>query len=98
MQTRAVSLARNPAGIYNVLENRHGEGIGFLEDHAQSLSQADDIDSAAVDVVAVEHDSSLGMDVVDQVVHAVDASEQSRFSAAAGADQRRHLLRGDGHA
>jgi hypothetical protein len=44
------------SGIDDVVVDRHGEGVGLLEDHAHALAQRDDVDAGAVDVEAVDLD------------------------------------------
>ena len=71
-----VAHAVDAQGINHVLEDRHRERVGFLKHHAHALAQGDYIRAARVDIVAVQFDGTVDVQIVDQVVHAVDATKQ----------------------
>jgi hypothetical protein len=64
-----------------------GKGLGFLEHHADAAAQQGDVDVPVVDVLPFDQDLAVDPADVDQVVHAVEAAQQGRLAAAAGADE-----------
>src|SRR4029453_11390342 len=81
----------------DVLENRLGEGIGFLEHHTHPLAQVGDVHAEVVDVGAADPDIAQDADAVHEVVHPVDAPEEGGLPAARGPDIGGHAVLGDGH-
>ena len=95
VQRAAVPDAADPQAVGDVLVDRLGEGRRPLEDHAHLLPQLDHVSSAIEDLLAIDENAAGGADVVDQVVHAVQAAEQGRLAAARRADQGRNLVAGE---
>src|ERR1035437_7403405 len=73
--------------VGDVLEDRHRERVGALEDHANAASQLDDAHVRVHHVLAVEAAPALDAGAGDQVVHAVEAAQERRLAAARRADQ-----------
>ena len=94
VQRAAVADAGDPQAVGDVLIDRLGKGRRLLEDHAHLLPQLDHVGRAVEDLLAVDENAAGGADVVDQVVHAVQAAEQGRLAAARGTDQGRDLVAG----
>ena len=95
VQRAAVADAGDPQAVGDVLVDRLGKGRRPLEDHAHLLPQFDHVGRAVEDLLAVHEDAAGGADVVDQVVHAVQAAQQGRLAAARGTDQGRDLVAGE---
>ncbi len=57
---------------------------------SHDFSQTDHVHIGLIDICAVQCDFPLGMQAVDEVVHAVDGSQQGRFSATGRPDESRH--------
>ena len=80
----------------DVVEDRHRrERVRFLEDHADSAPDGDDVDPRVVEVEPVEQDLPLGAGAVDLFVHAVDAADHRRLAAPRRTDDRGHLVGGE---
>ena len=75
--------------VGHVLEDALGEGVGLLEDHAHLLPQAHHVGAGLVDVLAVQHDAAFHPAAGDQVVHAVETTQEGGFAAAGRADEGR---------
>ncbi len=83
----------------DVLADGHGgEGVGLLEDHADLAADHDRVDTLAVEVLPVDDDLALDVGARDDLVHAVERTEEGRLAAARGADEGgdRPGLDGDG--
>ena len=81
--------------VDDVFEDGLGEGVGFLEDHADAFAEGDDVDAGGVDFAAVDVDGAVDAAGVDEVVHAVEAAEEGGFAAAGGADEGGDSFFGD---
>ena len=86
LQLPELMAAVPPRPEGHVLEDGHGEGVGFLEDHAHPFPQLHDVDGVIVDVDAVELDQPHHPGPGNEVVHAVEEAEQGRLAAAGGPD------------
>jgi hypothetical protein len=67
-----------------------------LEDHSHSLPEHSHINIRQIDIHAV--DSNLtrrNSSVIDQIVHPIKATQQSRLSATRRSDEGRYLFLGD---
>ena len=60
-----------------------------------TLAQVDDVERRFEHVPAVEQDGTFGARAGNRVVHAIEAAQERRFAAAAGADQGRDLPLGN---
>ncbi len=76
-------------GIGHIVGNGHGEGVGFLKNHAHALTQSDHVDVRSVDVGSVEENGTFRAQPVDEIVHAVEGAEQGRLAATGGTDEGR---------
>ena len=74
-----------------------GKGVGLLEDHAHALAQLDDVHLAGEDIGVTEADLAGDPNGVDQVVEAVDGTQERGFAASRGSDERGDLAVGDLH-
>jgi hypothetical protein len=74
----------------NVVVDRLRERVRLLEDHADPLPHFDRIDVGAVEILAVVEDRALHAGGRDQVVHAVEATDERALAAARRADEGRH--------
>ena len=83
--------------VDNVVEDGLGEGIGFLEYHADSSPYFDHIDGLVIDVFASEFDLSAHMTTVDGVVHPVEASQEGGFPTTGRTDNGGDLFGADIH-
>ena len=86
--------ARAAAGLLaqregDVVEDRHREGVGLLEDHRHARAQRRVFE--VVDVVAVEHDAPAAGSAGGELGEAVQGAQQRGLAAAGGSDQREHL-------
>ena len=75
--------------VGDVVEDRLGEGIGFLEHHADLAAQLDHVHVLAVDVLAVEQHLPFDPRAGDDVVHPVERAQEGGFAAAGRADEGR---------
>src|SRR5438552_16333 len=81
----------------DVVEDAHRrEGVGLLEDHADAAPQVDGVDLAIIDVLSVEEHLAGHLRAGREVVHEVEGAEEGRLAAAAGSDDRGHLVPPDG--
>ena len=87
--------ALNAQPIGHVLENGLGEGVRLLKHHANPPAQLGDIDFLLLDVFTGDEDLAFSAATVDQVVHAVEATQQCRLAAATGSDERSDLPAGN---
>ncbi len=90
--------ALDAQAVDNVLVDAFGERVRLLEHHADATTQVGDVLTLAVDVVAIEVDGAFDTAAVDQIIHAVEAAQQSRLAATGRADKGRHTLARDVHA
>ena len=97
LEDRLSAFAIDPEGVDHVLEDRHGEGVGLLEDHADAFAQVDDIDAFGVDRAIAQEDIALDGDAVDEIVEAVDRAQERALAATGGADDGGDLALGDAH-
>ena len=63
-----------------------------MEHHADSSAQVCNIDMLRIDVFTVDLDQPIDNTVVNKIIHSVQAAQQARFTAAAGANKRSHSL------
>lgn len=80
----AVADAVHAQSICDVLIDRLRKRIRFLENHAYLFAQLDDLDVPAVDVLAVDPDLAAEARSLDQIVHPVQQSQESRLAAPEG--------------
>jgi hypothetical protein len=60
-----------------------------LEHHTHAFAQADEIGLGGVNVLAAQKDFALDARAVDQIVQAVQRSQQGRFTATRRTDEGR---------
>src|SRR5665213_767648 len=82
--------------VGDVVEDRHGKGIGSLEEHADTTTQSDHPGWVGRSGHALEKNLAARPVAGDQVVHAVDGPEQRALATAAGADDCRDPTLGGG--
>lgn len=82
----------------DILVNAFGEGIGFLENHADMSPYRYGIDRGTVDVFGVKEHLALCRGAGYELVHSVEGPERRAFPAAGRADYGGHRLsrKGDG--
>ncbi len=68
------------------------KGVGFLEHHADLSSEGDGVDFFIVDVLAVDFDDAGDATFGDHIVHAIEAAQEGRFTAARRPNQSGHLM------
>ena len=83
--------------VGDVIVNAHREGVRLLEHHANPLAQHIDIHLILIDIHTVQQDIAGNAAAFHQVVHAVQALQESRLAAAGRTDERRDLFFGDGN-
>ncbi len=94
----AIALAAYFQAVGDVVEDGAGEGVGFLEDHADLAAEGDGVEGGGVDVEAFDLNGALGdFGAGDAVIHAVKAAQESGFAATGGADQGGDGVAWDGH-
>src|SRR5690348_3993476 len=77
----------------NVVANRHRwKRVRPLKDHSHLLPQPDGIGRRVVNVASVEEHAALDPRAGGNLVHAVEAAHERRFSAARWTDDRRDTL------
>ena len=62
--------------VGDIVENRFGEGIGFLENHAHLGPQEDDIDRSVVYVLLVQEYRPGDAADINGVVHPIQAAKK----------------------
>ena len=83
-----VADALEAEAVGDVVVNGLGEGVGFLEDHADVAAQGDDVDLRAVDVDAPDADlAAEDAGAVDRVVEPVEGAQEGGLATAGGADE-----------
>src|SRR4030042_1676402 len=84
--------------VSHVLKDGHGEGVGFLENHAHPFPELGDINLGIIDRGAVQFHVALHPHPMDKVIHAVEETQQRGLSAArrpddSGYGTRRYVQR-----
>src|SRR5262249_45652082 len=85
--------------VGDVFVNRFRKSILLLEDHSDPPAQINHVQSGHIDIDAVNVNLALAdARTVNEIVHAIDAAEQSRLAAPGRSDEsshraRRHLQR-----
>src|SRR5690554_6898145 len=74
----------------NILPDRFGEGIGFLENHPHVATKRDGI--GFVNVRITDENSPFDSRSGDEVVHPVDATEKCALPTSRGTDKRGNLI------
>ena len=97
VQGTAVIDALQAQAVDHVLVDGLGEGVGALEHHAHLTAKGGDIHALVIDVVAVQLDLPLDAADLHQIVHPVDAAQQSGLAATGRADEGGDLTLGDLH-
>ena len=91
---RAVALQPvDPDAVGHVVENRFGERVRALEDHAHAAAQAGDVHFQ--NVLAVQRHRPFGARVPDRFVDAVQGAQEGGFAAARRPDQAVIRFSGD---
>src|SRR3546814_5603082 len=73
--------------IAYIVIDRLGEGVRFLEHHADARTELDDVHRRRVDILAVERDAAGHPRARDRIVHPVERAQEGRLAAARGADE-----------
>ena len=76
----------------HVVVYAHRERIRLLEHHANALAEQVDIGFFAIELLTVELDRTLNSTAFNCVVHAIEAAQESRLSAARWANERGYLI------
>ena len=95
VQLHLVGDAVGTGAVGNIIVDAHGEGIGFLEHHANLLAQLVHIHFLGENVGALISNVTGDLHAGDQVVHAVEGFQESRLTAAGRADKCGNALFGD---
>ena len=95
IETTAAAHAAHPRAVVDILTDGHGEGVRFLEDHADSFPQQFEIHPGSIDVLALDQDLALDADALDHVVHAVETTQKGRFATARRSDEGGDLVLGN---
>ena len=77
--------------IGNIIINAHRERVRLLKHHADSAPQQIHI-HALIDILAVQKHLPRDAAALNQIIHTVQALEQSGFAAAGGPDECRNFL------
>ncbi len=82
----------------DVVIDAGGEWVWLLEDHADEAPHGDGVDVGGVDVLAAIVHVAFEAEATNEIVHPVEAAQNSAFAAARGADEGRDrvLLYRDG--
>ena len=81
--------------VGDVLEDRFGKRVGFLEHHADAPPQLHDVAAGAVDVAAVDEDLAFDARPGNDVVHPVQRAQERALPAAGRPDERGDEVRLD---
>src|SRR5579872_5100992 len=85
-------LVRQPHPGEHVVDDRHRrERVGALEHHADPLTHRGGIDARIVEILTVQEHFAFDPSAGDDLVHPVQAPQQSGFAAARWSDERRDL-------
>ena len=68
--------------VDHILENRFGEGVRLLEDHAHAATERDDLQAWIVNRASVDGDVPLMTNAVHEVIHPVKITEERRLTTA----------------
>jgi len=79
----------------DVVVDRHREGCGLLEHHADLRAQHVEIHAGVENVAPVEHDLAYGALARVERVHAVESAQQGRLATARRPDERGDAALGD---
>ena len=81
----------------DVVVDGFGERVRLLEDHADAGAHLGRVDARVVEILIAEHDGAANPGGGNQIVHAVEASDDGALAAAGGSDEGSYLVRPDGH-
>ena len=71
----------------DIIVDGFGKRVGLLKNHAHAATEVDRVDALGIDIVAVERHGALDARTLDQVIHAVDAAQKRRLTAARRANE-----------
>src|SRR4030067_3743476 len=77
----------HPQPVGAIVRYAQRERVRPLKHHAHPLPQVQQVGPLLVDVDASYQDSALNMDILDQVVHPVERTQEGRLAAARRPDQ-----------
>ena len=88
-------LPRDPEGVNDIFVDGFRKGVGFLENHAHAFAQGDHLDVGIVNAAAIDDDVPRMADAIDEVIHAIEISQERGFSTAGGPDKGGDLALGN---
>lgn len=90
-----LSLALDAMGAWaerHVVVHAHRKRVRFLEHHANTSAKQVDVDFLAVEFFPIEPNRAFNSAAFDSVVHAIEAAQEGRLSAARRANERGDLI------
>jgi len=93
-----VARAVQAQPVRNVFVYRFWEWIRPLKNHPHPLSQFNHVDVRMVNIMTSDVDGSFDANIIDEIVHSIEAAQQSGFSTTGWPDERGHdsFLNGQG--
>ena len=76
----------------NIVVHAHRKRVRFLEHHANTFAKQVDVDFLAVEFFPIEPNRAFNSAAFDSVVHAIEAAQEGRLSAARRTDERGDLI------
>ena len=76
----------------DIVIHAHRKRIRFLEHHANALAKQVDVDFLAVEFFPIEPNRAFNSAAFNRVVHAIEAAQEGRLTAARRADERGYLI------
>src|SRR5262249_48876799 len=90
VEARPIAQARHARPEHDVFEYRLRKRIRLLEDHADAAAQVHEIEAPAINLGTVKEHVAGMPRALDEIVHAVEAAQERRFTAARRTNQGRH--------
>ncbi len=93
VQSRFIIFTLNAQAVGDVFINRFRKRIRFLKNHAHAFAEPDWVDIRVVYIVAIDLDiAAFDPRGIHQIVHAIEAAQEGRFSTTGWSDKRGNAL------
>ena len=78
--------------VGHVVVDGHGEGVGLLEDHTDTLAQIGDILAGGVDILSPVQQGAVDLHNGNKVVHPIETAQEGGLAAAGRTNERGDLV------
>jgi hypothetical protein len=90
-----MSLAVNAQAVGDIVEDREGERIRSLEDHANPPTKQGQAGGGAENIYAIQQHPTGDAHAFDEIVHSIETAKERGFAASRGANDCRNHARLD---